>query len=186
MITITSDDIRSVRSFEPFPFNALTCYHAWATLALTFTLRTKKQKEHIQAMAHAKITWFGGKQFAAVDSSKHSVVLSAQDEANSTGMKPSDMLLVALAGCSAVDVVGILQKKRQDLSGFEINIQGEQDQDPPWAFRRIEIEYVVSGREIKEKAVADAIRLSKDKYCSVSATVSGVAEIVTRFRIVEV
>ena len=96
------------------------------------------------------------------------------------------LLLVALAGCSAMDVVGILQKKRQDLSGFEINIQGEQDQDPPWAFRRIEIEYVVSGREIKEKAVADAIRLSKEKYCSVSATVSEVVEIVTRFRIVEV
>ena len=83
---------------------------------------------------YAKITWFGGKQFAAVDSSKHSVVLSAQDEANKTGMKPSDLLLVALAGCSAVDVVGILQKKRLDVRGFEINIRGEQDEDPPWTF----------------------------------------------------
>ena len=137
-------------------------------------------------MAHVKLTRFGDRQFAAVDSSKHSVVLSAQDEANGTGMKPSDLLLVALAGCSAVDVVGILEKKRQDLRGFEINVQGEQDPDPPWAFRRIEMEYVICGREIKEKAVADAIRLSKDKYCSVSATVSGVAEIVTGFRIVEV
>ena len=91
-------------------------------------------------MSHAKITWFGGKQFVGVDSSKHSVVLSAQDEANGTGMKPSDLLLVALAGCSAVDVVGILQKKRQDLRGLEINIKGEQDQDPPWTFRRIEID----------------------------------------------
>jgi putative redox protein len=137
-------------------------------------------------MAHVKLTRFGDRQFAAVDSSKHAVVLSTQDEANGTGMKPSDLLLVALAGCSAVDVVGILEKKRQDLRGFEINVQGEQDPDPPWAFRRIEMEYVVTGREITEKAVADAIRLSKDKYCSVSATVSGVAEIVTSFRIVEV
>jgi putative redox protein len=113
-------------------------------------------------------------------------VLSAQDEANGTGMKPSDLLLVSLAGCSAMDVMGILRKKRLDVQSFEINVKGEQDEDPPWTFRRIELEYVVGGRGIKEKAVADAIRLSKDKYCSVSATVQGVAEVVTSYRIVEV
>ena len=137
-------------------------------------------------MSHAKITWFGERQFVGVDSSKHSVVISSQDEANATGMKPSDLLLVSLAGCSAMDVIGILRKKRLDVQGFEINVKGEQDDDPPWTFRRIELEYVVSGRGIKEKAVADAIRLSKDKYCSVSATVQGVAEVVTSYRIVEV
>ena len=137
-------------------------------------------------MAHAKVTWFGGKQFVGVDSSKHAVVMSTQDEANGTGMKPSDLMLVALAGCSAVDVIGILEKKRQDVRGLEINIQGEQDQDPPWTFRRIEIEYVITGRGIKEKAVDDAIQLSEEKYCSVSATLQGVVEIVSRFRIVAV
>jgi putative redox protein len=137
-------------------------------------------------MSDAKITWFGGKQFVGVDSSKHAVVLSAQDEGNGTGVKPSDLLLVALAGCSAVDVVGILQKKRQDLRGFEINIKGQQDPDPPWTFRCIELEYVITGRGIKEKAVADAIRLSEEKYCSVSATVQEVAQVVSSFRIVEV
>jgi len=137
-------------------------------------------------VAHAKITWFGGKQFVGVDSSKHAVVMSSQDEANGTGMKPSDLLLVALAGCSAVDVVGILEKKRQDLRGLEIHIKGGQDQEPPWAFRHIEIEYVVKGRGIKEKAVADAIRLSEEKYCSVSATVQGVAEVASSYRVVEV
>jgi putative redox protein len=137
-------------------------------------------------MSHAKITWFGERQFVGVDSSKHSVVISAQDEANATGMKPSDLLLVALAGCSAMDVIGILRKKRLDVQGFEINVKGEQDEHPPWTFRRIELEYVVSGRGIKEKAVADAVRLSKDKYCSVSATVQGVAEVATSYRIIEV
>jgi putative redox protein len=83
-------------------------------------------------------------------------------------------------------VVGILQKKRQDLYGLEINIEGEQDEDPPWTFRRIEIEFVVKGRGIKEKAVADAIRLSEERYCSVNATVRGVAEIITSYCIVEV
>ena len=137
-------------------------------------------------MAHAKITWFGGKQFVGVDSSKHAVVMSTQDEANGTGMKPSELLLVALAGCTAVDVVSILEKKRQDLRGLEINIKGEQDQDPPWTFRRIEVEYVVSGRGLAEKAVADAVRLSEEKYCGVAATVRGVAEITTSYRILEV
>ena len=137
-------------------------------------------------MAHATVTWFGDKQFVGVDSSKHAVVMSTQDEANGTGMKPSDLLLVALAGCTAVDVIGILEKKRQDVRGFAIHIQGEQDEDPPWTFRRIEIEYVVTGRGIKEKALADAIRLSEGKYCSVSATVQGVAEITHTYRIVEV
>jgi putative redox protein len=137
-------------------------------------------------MAHATVTWFGNKQFVGVDSSKHAVVMSTQDETNGTGMKPSDLLLVALAGCTAVDVIGILEKKRQDVRGFEIHIQGEQDKDPPWTFRRIELEYVVTGRGIKEKALADAIQISERKYCSVSATVQGVAEIAHRYRIVEV
>ncbi len=135
-------------------------------------------------MAHTKVTWIGNKQFVATDSSKHSVVLSTQDEDNGVGMKPSDMLLVSLAGCTAVDVVQILTKKRQDLRGLEINVSAEQDEAPPWTFRRIELEFVVTGRDIREKAVADAIELSEEKYCSVSATVRGVAEVVTRYRIV--
>jgi len=137
-------------------------------------------------MSHAKVTWMGGMQFVGVDSSKHAVVMSTQDEANGTGMKPSELLLVGLAGCTAVDVVGILKKKRQDLHGLEINIKGEQEKDPPWPYQRIEVEYVVSGRGIKEKAVADAIRISEEKYCSVAATVRGVAEITSSFRILEV
>jgi putative redox protein len=137
-------------------------------------------------VAHAKITWFGGKQFVGVDSSKHSVVLSSQDEDNGTGMKPSDLLLVAVAGCSAVDVIGILDKKRQDVRGLEINVTGEQDEDPPWTFRRVEMEFVIKGRDLKEKAVADAIELSVQKYCSVSATIEATAEVVSSYRIEEV
>jgi putative redox protein len=137
-------------------------------------------------MSQAKITWFGEKQFVGVDSSKHSVVLSAQDEANGTGMKPSDLLLVALAGCTAMDVVGILKKKRQDLRGLEINVSATQDSDPPWTFRKIELGFVISGVGLKEKAVADAVQIAEEKYCSVSATVREVAEVVTRYQIVEV
>ena len=137
-------------------------------------------------MVNSKVTWFGGKQFVGTDSSKHSVVISSQDEANGTGMRPLDLLLVALAGCTAMGVVDILQRKRQDLLDFEVNIPGEQDDDPPRCFNHIHIEYVAKGRGIREKALTDAIQLSLEKYCSVSGTVKGRAEITTSHQIVEV
>jgi putative redox protein len=137
-------------------------------------------------MVSSKVTWFGGKQFVGTDSSKHSVVISSQDEANGTGMRPLDMLLVALAGCTAMGVVHMLQQKRQDLLGFEINISGEQADEPPRCFTHIHIEYVAKGRGIKEKALTDAIKLSLDKYCSVSATVKGKVEISTSYQIIEI
>jgi putative redox protein len=137
-------------------------------------------------MVSSKVTWFGGKQFVGIDSSKHSVVISSQDEANGTGMRPLDMLLVALGGCTAMGVVDILQRKRQEVSGFEINLSGEQEDDPPRFFNHIHIEYIAKGRGIKEKALTDAIELSLEKYCSVSATIKGKAKITTSYQIVEV
>jgi putative redox protein len=133
----------------------------------------------------ARIQWVSKGQFIGTDSSKHSVVMSTQDEENGVGMKPSDMLLVALGGCSSVDVVNILRKKRQHLTGLEVDITGEQDPDPPWAFRKIRVVYILRGRGLSEKAVADAIKLSGDKYCSVKATLAQSVEIRTEYRIVE-
>ncbi len=132
-------------------------------------------------MGEAMVRWIGGHQFLGIDSTRHSVVLSSPDE--DVGMKPSELLLVALAGCSAFDVVDILQKKRLRLMGLEIKVEGEQDPEPPWAFRKIRLEYVVRGPNIPEKAVAQAIELSEKKYCSVMATVSGVAEVSSQFRV---
>jgi putative redox protein len=135
--------------------------------------------------AYAKITWLCGKQYVGTDSSKHSVVMSSQDEENGTGMRPPDLLLVALAGCTAMGVTDILQKKHLDLKGVVINISGEQDHEPPHAFNSIEIEYVITGKEITEKVVEEAIQLSLGKYCSVSATVKVKAELRTKIRILD-
>ena len=133
-------------------------------------------------MAETTVRWITGKQFVAIDSTHHSVVLSTLEE--NVGMKPSDMLLVALATCTAVDVVEILSKKRTPLSALEIITTAEQDPNPPWAFRKIHLKYIVSGAGLAEKSVEQAIFLSESKYCSVAATIRGVAEITTSFEII--
>jgi putative redox protein len=133
----------------------------------------------------AHIQWISKGQFIGTDSTKHSVVMSMQNEENAVGMKPSDMLLVALGGCTSIDIVNILKKKRQRLTGLEIEISGEQELDPPWAFRNIEVMYTVRGHDLSEKAVADAIRLAENKYCSVKASLDKSVEVHTEYRIVE-
>jgi putative redox protein len=131
------------------------------------------------------LTWVQKKQFVGTDSSKHSIVISGQDEENGTGMRPSELLLLALASCSAYDVVGILSKKKLTMTGLQVNVTSEQEQDPPWTFRRIAVEYVLSGKGLTDKAVANAIHLSETKYCSVASTIRPAAEITTSYRIVE-
>lgn len=132
-------------------------------------------------MPTSTVRWVQDRQFVGTDSGGHSVVLSGDDR--QTGVRPSEMLLVALASCTAVDVVEIMEKKRQPLSRLEIVITGDRDPDPPWPYRTIHVTYRVSGDKLTEKAVAQAISLSEEKYCSVAATVRGVARITTDFEI---
>jgi putative redox protein len=134
-------------------------------------------------MAHAIVKWIQNKQFVGIDSSKHSVVLSTQDEGNGVGMRPSELLLVAIGACTAVDVVEILAKKRTALNALEIEVTGEQDPEPPWTFRRIHLIYRLSGAGLTPAAVEQAIKLSEEKYCSVAATVRGGAEITAEYQI---
>ena len=134
-------------------------------------------------MSTATVKWIEGKQFIGVDSTHHSVVLSTPDEG--IGIKPSELLLIAVASCSAVDVVEILTKKRMQLTHLEISSSGEQDQDPPWTFRKIHLHYKIGGKNLTEKAVAQAIQLSEEKYCSVAATIRPTAQIITDFEILE-
>ncbi len=135
--------------------------------------------------ATATITWLKQRQFVGTDGTGHSVVLSSQDEENGVGMSPSQLLLVSLAGCTAYDVVSILEKKRQTLTGLEIKVTGEQDGEPPWTYRKIHMEFLVRGDGLSEKAVRDAIELSEGKYCSVAATLRGTVEITYEYTIVD-
>ncbi len=134
-------------------------------------------------MGTATVKWISGKQFIGIDSTQHSVVLSTPDEG--VGIKPSELLLIAVASCTAVDVVEILAKKRMPLNHLEISCSGEQDANPPWTFRKIHLRYIVGGKGLTEQAVAQAIELSEEKYCSVAATVRATAEITTEFELLE-
>lgn len=132
-------------------------------------------------MSTATVRWISGKQFIGIDSTNHSVVLSTPSEG--IGMKPSELLLVAVASCTAVDVVDILAKKRLTLEGLEISVSGEQDADPPWTFRKIHMRFCLRGKDLTEKAVAQAIQLSEEKYCSVASTIRPTAEVTYEFEI---
>ena len=133
-------------------------------------------------MANASLRWAGGQTYIGTDSTNHSVVISTPGDG--VGMKPSDLLLVALCACSAVDVVEILAKKRLTLTGLEISASAEQEKDPPWTFRKIHLTYRLKGKGLNEKAVEQAIILSEDKYCSVAATIRDKAEITFEYKII--
>jgi putative redox protein len=136
-------------------------------------------------MGQVRVKWLEKLQFVGTDSSKHSVVMSSQDEENGTGMKPSELLLVALGGCTGYDVVNILTKKRQRLTDLEVAVSSEQQPDPPWTFTHIHLTYRLRGRGLSEKAVRDAIELSKTRYCSVGVTLAAATEVTYDFVIEE-
>lgn len=135
-------------------------------------------------MAQVNVTWVQSKTFLGTDSTNHSVVMSSVDDG--VGMKPSELLLVALGGCTAYDVVGILEKKRANLQDVQVSVTGEQAKEAPWSFQRIHIHYFVSGTNLRDQDVARAIELSERKYCSVSATLRPQVEITTDYEIREV
>jgi putative redox protein len=134
--------------------------------------------------ANTVLRWIpDGKRFVSTDSTGHSVAMSTPDE--NFGMKPSELLLSALAGCTSVDVVEILAKKQTPLSHLEVQVSAEQDADPPWTFRKIHLKFILKGEGLTEKNIQQAIHLSEEKYCSVAATLRNVAEIITSFEILE-
>lgn len=115
-------------------------------------------------------------RFVARAASGHSIVLDSG--AGDTGMRPSELIPIALAGCSAMDVISILRKKRQLVRHYEVRASGVQQDDPPHAFTRIDVVHVVDGQGIDDEAVRRAVELSATKYCSVGGTLAtGITEI---------
>ena len=135
-----------------------------------------------------RVRWAGKRQVVAWDAAGHGVVMDspAAYGGESSGPRPMEIFLYGLAACTAMDVITVLEKKRQDFSGLEIEVAATQREDEhPRIYTRIEIVYVVSGRGVKPEAVARAIDLSESKYCSVRGMLGPQVEIVTGYRIEE-
>ncbi len=136
-------------------------------------------------MSDATVEWLDQGKFVGVDSTGHGIVVSVTGEEGGIGTKPSDLLLLALGSCTAVDVVTILRKKRQKLSGLKVVVSGSQQADPPWTFEKFHLHFIAQGHGLSETAVADAITLSESKYCSVSATLRLGVPVTHDFEVVE-
>ena len=130
-------------------------------------------------MADVKVRWMGGELFEAADNAGHTLLTGTDPRS----FRPPMMLLAAVAACAGVDAVAILGKKRQKVVGFEAHISKQNAPDPPWTIEKIELEWVVRGHNLSEKAVRDAIHLAEEKYCSVAASLR--SEVVMTLRLLE-
>jgi putative redox protein len=128
------------------------------------------------------VKWIDGNQFVGIPTSGHGVVIDA-DRTRNSGIGPMELLLVGLGGCTGTDVINILRKKRENVTGLEIKIRGERASTAPTVYTEIHVHYVVYGGEIKVKSVQDAIHLSETKYCGVAAMLGKTARMTFDYEI---
>jgi len=121
-----------------------------------------------------------GRQLVAQSGTGHAVVMD--DAEGRSAPKPIELALLALGGCTAFDVIAILRKKRQKVTGYEIELSAEQNPEPPTYFTRVEIKHKLRG-QIDPEAVQRAIHLSETKYCAVGAMIGKTAKLETTFEI---
>jgi putative redox protein len=132
-------------------------------------------------MNSAQCSWIEKHRFNGVSDSGHTIVVDGDKTA---GNSPMELVLIGLCGCTGYDVVSILQKKRESFTSLEVCAEAERAKDPPSVYTEIKLIYRVGGR-VSHKAVEDAVRLSKEKYCSVSAMLEKTAKITTEIEYVE-
>jgi len=127
----------------------------------------------------SRIKWIEGAAWMAESGSGHAVVLDGSEEigGRNLGMRPMEMVLVGLGGCSAMDVLHMLRKSRQDLHDCIIEIEAQRADSIPKVFTQIHLHFIVSGNKLKESRVKQAVQLSAEKYCSVSQMLNKTAEI---------
>ena len=133
----------------------------------------------------ATVHYAGDEFFIGVPPSGNAVTIDSKGE-RKAAPSPLELLLVSVAACTAADVISILLKKRQDVRDYNVQVTGERVEDHPRKFTAFHVHHIVHGRSVSEKAVADAVELSDQKYCSVAATVRPTATITTSYEIVEV
>lgn len=138
----------------------------------------------ISAKVHLTQPLRADRQFVATTGTEHHLLLD--DAAGGTGPKPIELVAVALAGCTAFDVITVLrQKYHQKVIAYEVRVEADQAERPPQVFTAVRIHHIVTGLEMDAAAIEEAIRLSEEKYCSVGAMVKQTASFKTTYEIVE-
>ena len=132
----------------------------------------------------AIITEIQSDLFLGVTPSNHAIAIDTDHERHSAP-SPMELLLLALGSCTGVDVASILRKKRQDVTAYRIEVRGLRRGEHPRSYETMEVHHIVTGRNISEQAVTQAIELSETKYCSVAATFRPTVEIVSTFQIIK-
>lgn len=133
-------------------------------------------------MVTAKAIWTDNERYLGEAGSHHAIVMDTATE--KTAGTPMELVLIALCGCTASDVVGILRKKRGPFTRLEVTATGERASGYPAVYTEINLVYRIAGK-VSRKAVEDAVRLSKEKYCSVSAMLEKTAKITAKIELVE-
>jgi putative redox protein len=131
--------------------------------------------------------WAGGLKFEGAFSTGHSIILDGLSDhgGSDEGPRPVEMLLMGLAGCTGMDVIAILRKKRQNVSSFRVIVSGERREDHPRVFEKIHVVYEIAGKGVDVESSRQAVHLSEEKYCSVSAMLRKAVDITTEIRVVE-
>jgi putative redox protein len=124
----------------------------------------------------AKVVWVEKRQFVGISPSGHGIVLDSPEETNN-GPSPMELVLISLAGCTGMDVISILEKMKKKVESFEVSCEGERADTYPKVYKKIKVHYFIKGEDIDKESVERAIKLSKEKYCSVSAMLSNSVEI---------
>jgi putative redox protein len=132
-------------------------------------------------MTEAKTTWVEKQRFNGIASSGHTIVVDGDKAA---GNSPMELVLIGLCGCTGYDVVSILQKKREPFTSLEVRAEAERAAEPPSVYTDIKLIYRIGGK-VSRKAAEDAVRLSKEKYCSVSAMLQKTAKITAHIEYVD-
>ena len=134
----------------------------------------------------ARVKWLDNMSFVGESGSGHSVVMDGapEDGGRNLGVRPMEMLLLGMGGCTAFDVVLILKRARQDIIDCEVELEAERAAEVPKVFTKIHVHYIVKGHDLNEKQVARAVSLSAEKYCSASIMLAAVAEISHDYEII--
>lgn len=140
------------------------------------------QRGNMEDLSVAKIVYASDELFVATTPSGHAQVIDTNSK-RAIAASPMELLLIALGSCTAVDVVSILRKKRERVTSYEVEVRGERRDEYPRGYRTLEVHHILRGHDLSPNAVATAIRLSEEKYCSVAATLRPAAEITSRFTI---